>query len=100
MARLRARLLPDVKDESGSVRHALELSATTVEPFVLYIDPATNLIDKEAYVSGEPGQPLVEEISPTTGRWTASRSPFSGDVRRAGSAGRRAPRHRRSRSTR
>ncbi len=60
--RLRARLLPDVKDDSGTVRHALELSANTVEPFVLYIDPATNLIDKEAYVSGEPGQPLVEEI--------------------------------------
>src|SRR4029077_7235612 len=48
--RLRARLLPDVKQENGTVRHALELSATTVEPFVLYIDPQTNLIDKEAYV--------------------------------------------------
>jgi zinc protease len=82
--RLRARLLPDVKDESGTVRHALELSANTVEPFVLYIDPETNLIEKEAYVSGEPGQPLVEEIysdyRPVDGVQVA----FSGSMRRAG----------------
>ena len=82
--RLRARLLPDVKDESGTVRHALELSANTVEPFVLYIDPATNLIDKEAYVSGEPGQPLVEEIYSDYRPVDGVQISFSGPMRRAG----------------
>ncbi|HEY2907131.1 MAG TPA: pitrilysin family protein [Vicinamibacterales bacterium] len=82
--RLRARLLPDVKDESGTLRHALELSANTVEPFVLYIDPATNLIGKEAYVSGEPGQPLVEEIYSDYRPVDGVQIAFSGAMRRAG----------------
>ena len=82
--RLRVRLLPDVKDESGTLRHALELSSNTVEPFVLYIDPATNLIDKEAYVSGEPGQPLVEEIYSDYRPVDGVQIAFSGSMRRAG----------------
>ena len=61
--RLHARVLPDAKDESGALRHALELSSPTLEPIILYIDPRTNLIDKQAYVAaGAPGQPLVEEV--------------------------------------
>jgi zinc protease len=82
--RLHARLLPDVKDESGTVRHALELSATTVEPFVLYIDPSTSLIDKEAYVSGEPGQPLVEELYSDYRPVDGIQIAFAGSMRRAG----------------
>jgi zinc protease len=60
---LRARLLPDVKDEAGSLHHALELSGADVDPFVLYIDPATHLVAKQTYVVGGPGQPLIEEMS-------------------------------------
>jgi zinc protease len=82
--RLQVRLLPDVKDEAGAVRHALELSASTVEPFVLYIQPETNLIDKEAYVSGEPGQPLVEELYSDYRPVDGVQIAFSGLMRRAG----------------
>ncbi|HVG56517.1 MAG TPA: insulinase family protein [Vicinamibacterales bacterium] len=59
---LRARLLPDVKDPDGTLRHALELSNPTLEPLVLYVDPRTGLIVKQAYVVRAPGQPLVEEL--------------------------------------
>jgi len=59
---LRARLLPDVKDGDGALRHALELSSPTLEPLVLYVDPGTGLIVKQAYVARAPGQPLVEEL--------------------------------------
>ncbi len=58
---VRARVLPDVKDDSGTVRHALELSGTGFEPIILYIDPATNLIAKQAYIAGGAERPLVEE---------------------------------------
>ena len=60
---LRARLLPDVKDDEGVLHHALELSGTDVDPFVLFVDPATGLITKQTYVVGGPGQPLIEELS-------------------------------------
>jgi zinc protease len=82
--RLRARVLPDVKDAAGKVRHALELSSTTVEPFVLYIEPETNLIEKEAYVSGEPGQPLVEEVYSDYRPVNGVQIAFSGAMQRAG----------------
>jgi hypothetical protein len=59
---VRARALPDVKDEAGKVQHALELSSNDLEPMVLYIDPVTGLISKQTYVVGGPGQPLVEEM--------------------------------------
>jgi zinc protease len=61
--RLRARLLPDVRDESGDLLHALELSGTDVDPFVLLVDPASALVSKQTYVVGGPGRPLVEERS-------------------------------------
>ena len=59
---LRARLLPDVKDSDGTLRHALELSSPAFEPLVLYVDPRTGLIAKQAYVARAPGQPLIEEL--------------------------------------
>jgi len=59
---LRARILPDVKDADGAIRHALELSSPALEPLVLYIDPRTSLITKQAYVVRAPGQPLIEEL--------------------------------------
>jgi len=59
---LRARLLPDVKDSDGTLRHALELSSPALEPLVLYVDPRTGLIAKQAYVARAPGQPLIEEL--------------------------------------
>src|SRR5205823_2529224 len=59
---VRARALPDVKDETGRTYHALELSSTDLEPMVLYIDPDTGLISKQSYVAGGPGQPLIEEM--------------------------------------
>jgi zinc protease len=61
--RLRPRLLPDVKDDAGVLRHALELSSTDVDPFVLFVDPATGLIAKQTYIDGGPGQPIIEEVS-------------------------------------
>jgi hypothetical protein len=59
---LRARAMPDVKDDAGVLHHALELSGAGSDPFILYVDPATSLIAKETYVAGGPGRPLVEEV--------------------------------------
>jgi hypothetical protein len=59
---VRARLLPDIKDDTGTIRRALELSGTDLDPVVLYIDPDTGLISKETYLAGGPGQPLIEEL--------------------------------------
>jgi zinc protease len=58
---IRARALPDVKDQSGRVHHALELSSNDLDPIVVYIDPKTGLIAKQTYVTGGPGQPVIEE---------------------------------------
>jgi hypothetical protein len=60
--KVRARSLPDVKDENGKIHHALELSGTDLEPMVMYVDPDTSLIAKQTYVAGGAGQPLVEEL--------------------------------------
>jgi hypothetical protein len=60
--RLRVRLLPDVKDETGKLHHALECSAPDLDPMVIYVDPATSLITKQTYVSGGMGRALVEEL--------------------------------------
>jgi len=60
--RLRVRLLPDVKDETGKVNHALEFSAPDLDPMVMYVDPATSLITKQTYVAGGMGRALVEEL--------------------------------------
>ena len=59
---IRARALPDVKDDDGRVLHALELSGSGFEPTVLSIDPDSSLIAKQTYVASGPGQPLIEEI--------------------------------------
>ncbi len=55
-----ARALPDVRDASGHVSHALELSAKDLNPVVLYVDPSSGLITKETFVAG-PNNVLIEE---------------------------------------
>ncbi len=55
------RLLPDVKDPEGRVSHALELSATDLNPIVLYIDLESSLILKRLYTADAPGRPVIEE---------------------------------------
>jgi zinc protease len=59
---LTPRLLPDVKDASGHVDHALEFSGTDLNPVILYIDPTSSLPRKQVYTSDAPGRPLVEEL--------------------------------------
>ena len=55
------RLLPDVKDSEGRVNHALELSASDLNPIVLYVDPETSMIRKRLFAANAPGRPVVEE---------------------------------------
>jgi outer membrane lipoprotein-sorting protein len=57
---LTPRLLPDVKDSSGHVEHALELSGPDLNPVILYADSDTGLIRRQAFAEG-PGRPLVQE---------------------------------------
>ena len=59
---VRARLLPDIKDDTGTLRRALEVSGIDLDPVVLYVDSGTGLISKETYVAGGTGQPLIEEL--------------------------------------
>ena len=59
---LRARLLPDIKDDKGALYRALELSGQDLDPMVLYIDPQTSLIARQTYVTPGPGSPLIEEM--------------------------------------
>jgi zinc protease len=59
---VRARLLPDAQDATGTLRRALELSGSDLDPVMLYVDPDTGLILKETYVADGPGQSLIEEI--------------------------------------
>jgi hypothetical protein len=59
---LRARLLPDVKNDDGTRHHMLEVSATDLDPVVLYVNPDTGLISKQTYVAGGAGRPLIEEV--------------------------------------
>jgi zinc protease len=58
---LNIRLLPDVKDAEGRVTHTLEVSARDLNPVVLYIDPQTSLIGKQAFGADGPTFTLVEE---------------------------------------
>ena len=81
---LRARLLPDVKDEDGTRHHALELSGTDLDPMVLYVDPDTGLIAKQTYVAGGAGQPLIEEVFSDYRPVDGVQIAFRGDVRRGG----------------
>jgi hypothetical protein len=59
--RLRTRLLPDIRDEDGTVYHALEVSDLRLDPIVLHIDPVSGLVMRQTYVGRGPGAPLVEE---------------------------------------
>lgn len=81
---VRARILPDVKDDAGKLRHGLELSNPRFNPLVLYIDPDTNLIVKEAYVAEVSGQPLVEELFSDYRRVSGLQVAFTAEVRRGG----------------
>jgi zinc protease len=58
---LTPRVLPDVKDAVGHLTHTLELWARDLNPVVLYIDPESGLITKQAFAADAPGRPLVEE---------------------------------------
>jgi hypothetical protein len=58
---LNIRLLPDVKDAEGHVSHALEVSGRDLNPIVLYIDPQTSLVSKQAFGADGPTFMLVEE---------------------------------------
>ena len=55
------RLLPDVKDPEGRLNHAVELSASDLNPIVLYVDPETSMIRKRLFTANAPGRPVVEE---------------------------------------
>jgi hypothetical protein len=81
---LRARLLPNVKDESGKVHRAIELSGPGLEPVVMYLDPETAQVAKLSYIFNGPGKPLVEEIftdhKPVDGVQVA----FTANVRQGG----------------
>jgi zinc protease len=83
---LRARLLPNVKDEAGQVRQALELSGEGLEPVVMYIDSTTSQVVKQAYVVNGPGKPLVEEIFSDHKTVNGVQVAFSASVRQDGQA--------------
>jgi zinc protease len=59
---VRSRLLPDVKDESGALFHAVELSGLDLDPLIMYVDRETSLVAKQTYFAGGSGSPLVEEL--------------------------------------
>jgi hypothetical protein len=40
----------------------MELSGPDLDPTILYVDAATNLVVKQTYVAGGRGTPLVEEL--------------------------------------
>lgn len=82
--KVRARLLPDTKDDSGRRYRALELSGNGLDPMMLYVDPNTGLVAKQTYVAGGLGGALIEEsfgdYKPVDGVHVA----FSASVRRGG----------------
>jgi zinc protease len=81
-----ARLLPNVKDEAGTIRRAIELSGSGLEPMVLYVDPETNLVDRQTYVAGGPGQPLIEELFTDYRAVDGMQVAFTASVRQGGRA--------------
>jgi hypothetical protein len=81
---VRARVLPDVKDDHGKLHRLLELSSPDLDPLVLYIDPETGLVAKQAYVAGAPGQPLVEELFSDYKLVDGVQVAFTARVRRGG----------------
>jgi hypothetical protein len=58
---LAPRVLPDVKQDTGQLDRVLELSATDLNPVLLYVNPESGLIDKLTFVDDAPARPLVEE---------------------------------------
>jgi hypothetical protein len=80
----RARRLPDVKDEQGQTRQAVELSAAGFEPLVMTVDPATNQVVKLAYIVNGPGQPLIEELFSDHRKIDGVEVAFTANVRQAG----------------
>jgi hypothetical protein len=58
---LTPRILPDVQNTEGRVDHVLELSAPDLNPVLLYVNPASGLVDKLTFVDEAPSRPLVEE---------------------------------------
>jgi len=82
--RVRPRLLPDYRAADGKTYRALEFSSPTLEPTVLYIDPATNLIARQTYVPGGQGQPLVEETFTDYRAVGGVQIAFTATVRQAG----------------
>jgi zinc protease len=84
--RVRARLLPDGKDDSGARFRALELSGNSLDPMVLLIDPETHLIAKQTYVAGGLGQPLIEESFSDYRSVDGVQIAFKASVRRGGVA--------------
>jgi zinc protease len=59
---LTARLLPEQPNATGPAMIPLELSATDLNPVVLYVDRDTALIAKQSFTADAPGRPLVEEV--------------------------------------
>ena len=81
---IRVRALSDVKDDAGARRQAIELSAASLEPIILYLDPASGLVTKQTYVVGGAGQPLVEELFADYRAVEGVQMPFATTVRRGG----------------
>jgi hypothetical protein len=82
--RVRARVLPDVRDASGSMLRRLELSGPDLDPMVLFVHPETHLISKQTYVVGGVGQPLVEEIFSDYREVDGVKVAFVAELRRGG----------------
>jgi outer membrane lipoprotein-sorting protein len=81
---VRPRLLPDVRDDDGRLHHALEFSSPGLDPVVLSIAPDTDLISKQTYVAGAPGQPVVEEVFSDYRNVDGVRVAYTATVRRGG----------------
>jgi hypothetical protein len=82
--RVRARRLPDARGDDGRPLHALELSGTRLDPTILYLDPETHLVVRQAYVLGGPGDPLVEERFSDYRAVDGVQIAFTATVRRGG----------------
>jgi zinc protease len=59
--KLATRLLPDVRDAEGRTTHTLEVSASDLNPIVLYIDSQTSLVTKQAFSADGSASTLVTE---------------------------------------
>ena len=60
------------------------MSSPDFEPLVFYIDPTTNLIAKQTFAAGGPGQPLVEEIFSDYRGVDGVQVAFAAELRRGG----------------